>query len=194
MALTPIDDAAYATLVELLDAAEDRLVRDGICRGRDANDYLAFRYIAAASGIVHGASFFVANEERVGADIFLSDLPTPKFRRLSRKRQRACVELLAARPDRFFRSFNDTLRTVLQLIMEKTSDPEELNMHGVVLLAAANVPGAAIDIRREIRRRGGSEMRLVFAGDLEQKAAIGGQIDRLGALDLPYLLNNDRLA
>jgi len=194
MALTPIDDATYATIVELLDAAEDRLVRDGACRGRDANDYLAFRYIAAASGIVHGATFFVANEERVRADIFLSNLPGSKFRRLSHKRKRACIELLAARPDRFFRSFNDTLRTVLQLIMERTRDPEQLNMHGIVLLAAANLPGAVVDIRREIRRRGGSQRRLVVAEDFVEKETIGGSSGQFGALDLPNLLNNDLMA
>ena len=169
MPIEPYDSTSYALIVQLIDAAEDRAIRRGLCRANEADAFVTAHYIYWAAGLVHGASVYLPNDERIGADAFLSFLPAASTKLRSVKRRAACVKLLSQQPHIFFPMFGPILRGMLRDELRKPYIRGELRHSGIVLLAAASLPEAQAEIRRELRRRGEREPLLVRDKDMERR-------------------------
>jgi hypothetical protein len=165
----PFNDALHATISKALDRTEEKMIGNGVCQPEYADEYLTARYIEACAGIIVGGLVYLPNDERIGAEIFLSKLGDPKFNRLSQRRKRECAVHLTNHTHVYFAQYHMMLRLACLHVLRSTTEYEHIEHDGVVLLAAATLPGVRSDIRREFRRRGASFDRLLVPDDVYQQ-------------------------
>ena len=169
MSIQPFDDRLHEIITGLLDRTEAKLVSNGTCKAEHAHEYLTTLYIEACAGIIVGGNTYMPNDERIGAEIFLSKLGDAKFNRLSPRRQSACAVHLTNHTHVYFPNFHAMLRLACVHILHSTRGYEEIQKNGVILLASATLPGVRNDVRREFRRRGCDIDRLLVADELYEQ-------------------------
>lgn len=164
------DDRLHATLAGLFDRAEEKLVAKGICQADRADEWLTVQYIKETGTVVWGGQTYLPNDEFIGADIFLSYIADAQFKKLSVRRRQNCARQLATHTQVYFPQYNAILRlTCLHVLHSTTGSDFEVTHNGIVLLAAAKLPGVINDIRRELRRRGSKYDHLLVQNDILEK-------------------------
>lgn len=169
MALHMFDDAAHATLQMLLDRYENRLVTDDVCEPEEAHEFVTLEYIETCGGMLNHAQTYLEAEEVIGADIFLWKLNRILKMRKSDRQIRNAAKQLATHTHRYLPKFEQMLRLSLLQVLSETESFEQLRWNGVVLLAAATLPGVRDDIRRELRRRGATFESLLVTDSTYQR-------------------------
>ena len=155
MTIEPFNEQADALLSDLLDRAEAKLVRNGICPAEQADEFLTVRYIEAVAGMIYGACVYLPNDERIGADMFLWKLGDARFRSWSNKRKRMCAVQLVGHTHVYFPKYHTVLSLTYRRILQATCGQDRHYLpEAILMLAAATLPGARSEIRRELRRRG----------------------------------------
>ncbi|MHA6721520.1 hypothetical protein [Sphingomonas sp. RS2018] len=156
------DDRAHRVVAELLDAAEGRLIRTGQCSVANVSDYLTLAYIKEAAGLLEYGTVYLEGDGRNAADIFMSKLAfgavATKYRRNSRRYARH----LQQNERIYFPNMPNLLRLAYLNLIQSDHELDRLMRSGLILLAARTLPGVAIDIRREFRRRGLEYDRTLF--------------------------------
>ncbi len=148
------NDKAHVIVQDVLDYAEERHVREGTCTAQSAAQYLTLDYIATCRDFMFHATQYLENEERVGADLFLAKLPRGRLKDRFERNRVACAWQLATQTRRYFPDYEPLLRLAFLHVLRSVDDTNTIRWNGVVLLAAASLPGVLTDIRRELRRRG----------------------------------------
>lgn len=161
MNIVGFNNRAHEVIIGVLDRAEEWMARNGICPAHLAEARLTSEYIDACASIIRGGIVYLAADERIGADIFLSKLGGAKFKRLSTRTQTMCAEQLSQHTHVYFPNYHTLLRFAYLHVLRSDCGPTPFYSHGVVLLAAAKLPGVITDIRRECRRRGLSYDRVL---------------------------------
>jgi hypothetical protein len=152
--LERFNDKAHVIVQEMLDYAEEKLVCDCICTPANADEYLALNYIKTCSEFIQNSAQYLEIEERIGADLFLAQLTKGRLRGRFERNAHICGLQLAANTAVYFPDYGKLLRLALLHVLQSASDWRSIRWNGVVLLAAASLPGVLTDIRRELRRRG----------------------------------------
>ncbi|NTZ43617.1 hypothetical protein G7A66_11090 [Altererythrobacter sp. SALINAS58] len=168
------DDKAHAILQDVLDYAEERLTREGSQAPDSATTYLTLEYINASRGLMSHASQYLESDEWAAAAIFLSTLPWGRLKQRLDRNSSACARQLARNTCLYFPNFRLLLRLSLLQVLSSAEGPETIRWNGIVLLAAASLPGVRADIRRELRRRG-LAWDVTLVGDLIMEKRIGYQ-------------------
>lgn len=159
------NDKAHSIITDLLDTTEDWLVRHEGCEPQLANDRIAYDYIMQCSGIIWGSTSFITADERIGTDIFISQLRGASSKLRSTRTRMACVTQLMQFPLIYFRNYLTVLRITFLRELPKLITRDLVMFSGIVKLAAANLPGVRSDIRRELRRRGENADALIVPDD-----------------------------
>ena len=160
--LEPLDERIEAFLSEVIDRTEARCVRNGVCTPEHADEYLTTEYIEDTSCLLFGANHYMLGDELIGADIFLTRLGDAIFDAASDRRKAKCVNQLVGHTHVFFPKYHEILKATFRHILSNhCGRAYELAHKGIILLAAATLPGARSEIRRELRRRGMNERGLV---------------------------------
>lgn len=154
MPTLPFDDAAHATVQSLLDQYEERLVANGVCEPQEAHEFVTLEYIETCGSLLDHAQTYLENEEENGADIFLWKINSVTKARKSNRQVRKAARQLAMHTHIYLPKFEQILRISMLEILSEASDVGEVRWNGIILLAAATLPGVRDDIRRELRRRG----------------------------------------
>lgn len=162
----PFNDKLHEIISAALDRTEEKMIGNGVCNPEYADEYLTARYIEACAGIIVGGQVYLPSDERIGAEIFLWKLGDAKFNRLSSRRQRECAVHLTNHTHVYFPQYHMMLRLACLHVIQSTKKHDEIKHDGVVLLAAATLPGVRSDIRRELRRRGMDYDRLLVPDDI----------------------------
>ena len=156
------DDRAHRVVAELLDAAEGRLIRTGQCSVANVSDYLTLAYIKEAAGLLEYGTVYLDGDGRNAADIFMSKLAfgavATKYHRDSRRYARH----LQQNERIYFPNMPNLLRLAYLNLMQSDCELNQLLHSGLLTLAARSLPNVAIDIRRELRRRGLQYDRTLF--------------------------------
>jgi hypothetical protein len=179
MKLELFNENAHRLLADMLDEAEDRLVGMDVCEPQEADEYLTALYIRECGAFLEHGAVYLQNEERIAADLFLAKLPRRRARQWSNRRMRICAVQLSTNTHVYFPKYHMMLRLSYLHVLNQTEDWRALRRSGILMLAAATLPGVRSDIRRELRRRGASHISLIVPDDELQK--------RLGNLALPKL-------
>lgn len=169
MSIQPFDDRLHEIITAALDRTETKMVANGVCAAEHADEFLTARYIEACAGIIVGGSTYMPNDERIGAEIFLTKLGDAKFNRISPRRQTKCAVHLTNHTHVYFPNYHAMLRQACTHVLHSTCGYEEIQSNGAVLLASATLPGVRNDIRREFRRRGCDVDRLLVADKLYEQ-------------------------
>lgn len=159
------DQKAHSILSELLDNTEDWLVRHKECEPQSANDRLAYDYIMRCSGVIRGATTFVANDERIGTQQFISDLRGASTKTRSIRSRTTTTAQLMKFPHIYFPNYLTVLQLTFLRELPNLKTRSIILLSGVVKLAAANLPGVRSDVRRELRRRGDERNALIVPDD-----------------------------
>jgi hypothetical protein len=181
MKLELFDDKAHQMLSDMLDEAEDRLVGMNVCAPDEADEYLTAFYISECGIFLEHGAVYLPNEERIAADLFLAKLPRRRAKQWSNRRMRICAVQLSTNTHVYFPKYHKLLRLSYLRILAETDDWQTLRRSGMLMLAAATLPGVRSDIRRELRRRGADNLSLLVPNDVIQK--------RLGNMTLPRRLH-----
>jgi hypothetical protein len=154
MALQVYDQAAHELLWKWLDDAESKVVRTNTATNVEATDYLTLEYIKECGCFLsYGAAFF-ENESKMASEIFIERMLGRSVRLREYRMIPRCAALLSLHTERFFPRYIEFLIVAYTTVLRDTEDLGRLLQNGVVVLAAATVPGAQIQLRREFRRRG----------------------------------------
>ena len=165
MRIELFNDKAHVALTELLDRSKMWAIREGLCEPANAHEYLTLEYIDTCDSFLNHAQCYLENEEQIAADIFLWKLNrVTKTRRTSGSIRNAARQL-ARHTHIYLPSFKPLLRLTFLKVIAETTNYAELRRSGVTLLAAATLPGAIVDIRRELRRRGATSDSLLVPDD-----------------------------
>ncbi len=148
------DERAYSIVGNVVDYAEERLVRTGVCSRENAARYLALDYIATCSSAIEHGTQYLESDERIGADLFLAKLPTGTLKAQYHRNRKRCAAHLAAKPPLHFVDYKPILRIAFLNAIRTIGDVRELRFSGVALLACGTFEDAPTDLRREFRRRG----------------------------------------
>lgn len=164
------DNRAHEALRKRFDMAEDRIIHRGICPPHDVEEYLCREYIEQLSVTTFGICSFVRAEAENGAKVFLWGLcNTYGLPKLSNQRERECARQLIYHATYYFRDYYAILTKVFIEHLQDASD-EDLTGYrykAFFQIAAATIPNAREQIRREYRRRGLREPVLVGDSTLE---------------------------
>lgn len=182
MTLQLHDEKAYPIVANVVDYAEERLVRTGICSPENAARYLALDYIATCSSAIEHGTQYLESDERIGADLFLAKLPTGTLKAQYHRNRKRCAAHLAAQPSLHFPDYKPILRIAFLNAIRTIADVRELRFNGVALLACGTFDDAPTDLRREFRRRGLSyDPTLIEAATFARRIGTGDA----GLLALP---------
>lgn len=165
MSLALFNDKAHPILAELLDEAEERLVREGVCELEQANEWLAARYVAVCGEFLEHAAVYLESEERIGADLFLFELAKDTTKRRFARNAKACAIQLATHTTIYFPNYLKVLRLLYLHALRTTETLDELARSGVLRLAVGTLPGVLADVRSELRRRGAKFEPLLVPDD-----------------------------
>lgn len=150
-------NAAHERLRNLLDMAEDAMLERGECRPHETDDALCRGFIEQLAATTFGTVNYIQCEAETGATIFLSGLcNTYGLKKLSNINEKECARQLVYHVDYYFRDFRATLtRAFIEHLQEATDeDLRGYRFEALFQLAAAKIPNARDQIRREFRRRG----------------------------------------
>lgn len=168
MNLELFNEKAHRLLSDMLDQTEARLVREGVCEPELASEYLTLRYIAACGEFIEHAAVYLESEERIAADLFLFDLAKGATKARFNRNAKACAIQLSRHTPVYFPNYHKLLRLAYLHILVEAQGLNELRRSGVLLLAAATLPGVRSDIRRELRRRGATHDALLVPDETVQ--------------------------
>jgi len=154
MRLERFNDKAHVILQDMLDYAEEKVVRLGLCQRADAVEYLALDYIRTCAEFLEHSTQYLESDERIGADLFLAKLAKGPLRARFERNKRMCALQLATNTRMYFPEYPKLLRLAMLHVIQSAADAQAVRWNGVVLLAAASLPNVRTDVRRELRRRG----------------------------------------
>lgn len=166
---------AHDLLINLLDIVEEELIRQKLCGPMETNEYLTAFYIKETSGFLRHASVYLPDEGRIAADIFISKLAKQPRTARYMKHATLCGHQLALHTELYFPRFAEMLTKAYVDVLRTCYDLRLVLTDGVILLAAARLPGVQVELRREFRRRGLSYDRLLVCNDLlayQKRAAL----------------------
>jgi hypothetical protein len=168
------DQRAHDLLVNLLDVAEEQLIEYGICGPQETNEYLTAFYIEEASCFLRHGLRYLPSEGRIAGDLFIWKLAnatnSPKYH----KHAKACGKQLAEHTELYFPRYAEMLTKAYIETLQNVEEPNLIMTHGVILLAAATLPGVDVALRREFRRRGLTYDRsLICDDDLATRRRVG---------------------
>lgn len=146
------NSTVHGRLTELMWSAEEEVLRRGFCAPDDVERYLFGRYISAIDANLSGCGQYLLTEEQCAAESFIIDLCA--FVGKSTAGTWKMAAQLMCQPTYHFPNYHEMLTTVYVRTLRKIEDVRALRSNGVVLLAAASLPGWEYDARRELRRRG----------------------------------------
>lgn len=168
MKLGSFDEKAHVLLSDVLDQTESRLVREGVCKPESASEYLTVRYIKACGDFIEHASVYLENDERIAADLFLSELAKGALKARFNRNAKICAVQLSKHTLVYFPDYNKLLRLYYLQVLAASDVVSTLRHNGVLLLAAATLPGVRSDARRELRRRGANHDALLVPDETIQ--------------------------
>lgn len=152
---------AHQYLTALLNDAEDWAVQDAHCVAIEAHEFWTVEYIQVHGSIQKHASWYVESEERIGANIFLSNIRKSKIGRKLGRMPKGTAEQLMRFPTVYFPNFVPILQIEFLRLLKTAENPDQIAWHGIARMAAAYISGAQNDLDRELRRRGiGTHPRL----------------------------------
>lgn len=169
------DNKAHEALRNLLDWAEDRMIAQGVCEPHEVEGYQCREYIGQLAVTTFGTCNYNQREAEIGATIFISGLcNTYGLRKLSNAQEQECARQLTYHQSYYFRDFHATLTKVFIEHLQEGSDEDLISYRFDALfqLAAAKIPNARDQIRREYRRRGLGVPMLVGDRVLEQHMSV----------------------
>ncbi len=153
-AFPPFDNRTHQVLRDALDGAEDHIVRTGKCEPQDATDYLTLLFIDTSSDFLDGGSALFQLEGNIVAEIFLEKVVRAAKIRNNQVLMRKCATQLSLHTHLYFPNYYDLLTIAYLNVLATCEDLQRTIHSGVIKLAAADLPGVIVDIRREFRRRG----------------------------------------
>jgi hypothetical protein len=145
---------AHQYLTALLNDAEDWAVRDARCVAIEAHEFWTVEYIQVHGSIQKYASWYVESEERIGADVFLSNIRKSKIGRKLGQMPKGTAEQLMRFPTVYFPNFVPILQIEFLRLLRTAEGTDQIAWHGIARMAAAYISGAQNDLDRELRRRG----------------------------------------
>ncbi|TPO07131.1 hypothetical protein [Mesorhizobium sp. B1-1-5] len=163
------DDKAHVIIASILDDASEHLINSGICKPQEVDEYIALDYIAQCSAAITHGVVYLEHDEMIGAGIFLDRYSRKNNRQLFQRNSDRCVSQLVRSPNIYFPDYLALLRFAYLRVLNSVSDADILRASGVLMLAAATLPGVRTDIRRELRRRGLSYDPSLISEDTLQK-------------------------
>lgn len=169
------NNPAHERLRNLLDMAEDAMLERGECQSHETEDALCRLFIEQLAVTTFGTVNFIQCEAETGATIFLSGLcNTYGLTKLLPRHERECARQLVYHVDYYFRDFRATMtKLFIEILQEATSeDLLGYRYEALFQLAAAKMPNARDQIRREFRRRGLAAPMLVGDKVLEQHMSV----------------------
>ena len=156
------DERAHRVVAELLDNAEDRLIRTGQCTLANVSDYLTLEYIRQAVSLLEHGVVYLEGDGRNAADIFLSKIAFGSAKKKLYRNSPRYARHLQQHEGIYFPNLRNLLRLAYLNLIQSECELDRLMRSGLILLAARTLPGVAIDIRREFRRRGLEYDRTLF--------------------------------
>lgn len=161
----PFNDRAHAILSDVLDEAERWLIRNGVCQPHEADEYLTMAFIKESGAFLEHATAYLENEGRFAADLFLWMLPKGKAKARYLRNDQKCALQLHWHTIYYFRTYHVILRQTSLRLLRTLPGIAEIDRNGVLMLAAANLPGVRADIRRERRFRGAERERTIVSDE-----------------------------
>jgi hypothetical protein len=164
----PFNDRAHEIVRDMIEAAELVLARNRLCHASEANEVIAMNYIRECGSLLNGISFYVENEGRIAADIFLGKLANaakPMLRQRYHRSHRICGIHLHWHVRYYFPTFLGSLRKLSLLLLQQSRHVRTIDQNGILKLAAANLPNVKADINNHRRRLGASSDRLIISKD-----------------------------
>lgn len=154
MSFELFDEKAHELLSDLFDAAEDCLTRQGICGASEADEYLTLEYIKTCGEYIEHAATFLQSEGATASLLFISKLAELSDGGRSAKYVQRCADQLSLHAGLYFPKFRKLLTASYLTVLHSIEDMGELQRSGILMLAAATLPGVRTELRREFRRRG----------------------------------------
>jgi hypothetical protein len=154
MTIQSFDDKAHTVVAELLDNAEARLIQTGQCTLDTVSDYLTLEYIKQAASILEYGIVYIDSDGRSAADIFLTRFAFGRVKAKFVRNSRRYAAHLQQHERYYFPNYPNLLRLAYLSHIQSDFELSRLVQSGLLMLAARSLPGVAIDIRREFRRRG----------------------------------------
>jgi hypothetical protein len=172
MRLERFNDKAHVILQDMLDYAEEKVVRLGLSERCNAVEYLALDYIKTCAEFIEHSTQYLENDERIGADLFLAKLAKGPLAARFERNKRMCALQLSTNTRMYFPEYPKLLRLAMMHVIQSAADAQAVRWNGVVLLAAASLPNVRTDVRRELRRRG-MDYDVTLVGDATVARRIG---------------------
>jgi hypothetical protein len=169
---------AHDILINLLDVVEDDLIERGICGPMEVSEYLTAFYIRETSDFLRYAIAYLPDDGRIAADIVISKMANSQRTSKYMKHATICGKQLALHTELYFPRFAEMLTKAYVEALRTCDELYMVMTDGIILLAAARLPGVQVSLRREFRRRGLSYDRFLVSDDLlsyQKRAALAPQ-------------------
>lgn len=165
----PFNERAHGIVGNMIEAAEEWLVRNGVCQAHETDEYLTIEYIKQCGKIIEHASSYIESDGYSGTDIFLWYLSNASKSQLRAKYNRnwqVCSSQLHWHTKFYFRNYLEKLRESYLELLPALPDVKAIDRNGILKLAAANLADVRRDINRERRRRGAESDRLIVPDEI----------------------------
>lgn len=154
MILKEFDSKSHELLTLLFDAAEEKLVSRGVCQSTEASFLLTMAYIKECGEFLENGIAFLKSEGVAASWMFIGNLAgSIGFKRIGR-RDYQCAQQLLMHSALYFPEFYKALTVCYANKLQAAKDANEIQSSGILMMAAAMLPGARTELRRELRRRG----------------------------------------
>lgn len=172
----PFDAQANKLLTNAIEAAEQQLERRGV-RPELCDECLTLQYIETCADFMAHGIVYLPSEGKSASWIFLQKL-APAL-----KKPNDCAAQLSNWTHLYFPRFVELLTVRYLGLLHTSTELQGIFRNGLVLLAAAKLPEARTEIRRELRRRGlAYDRQLVLDGDLRLVGARPPLIEHAGEI------------
>lgn len=156
----------------ILAYAEDHYSDNGYCYPDNASEYLAVKYIEQCASLIDNGVQYLEKDEYYGSELFLCDHCPKHLRRSFERHSYECARHLSLNIEIYLPEYRDVLQLAYLKLIAKAKSIRDIINCGIILLAAATLPEAKTDIRRELRRRGlPYDRTLVSDSTLERRNA-----------------------
>lgn len=162
----PFDHITHERLSLLFEAVEDVLIGEGVCSPSETNEYLTALYIREVGAFMSYASCYLDDEERAIGRNFIHDLTSLASTKRFRKYHRELGTHLATHTTVYFPRYHEMLTKAYLDVLHTVEDLQTVMFDGVIMLAAATLPGLRTDLRREFKRRGLDYDKLLVPDDV----------------------------
>jgi hypothetical protein len=179
MNIEVFDQRTHELLIELFDAAEERMIELGMCQTVEADEYLTLEYIKTCGEFLQHAAAYLQSEGTIAADLFISKLADISQNKRIQRSSKKCALQLSMHTNLYFPNFYKLLTISYTTILHSAESLAELRNNGVLMLAAATLPGVRTEMRRELRRRGLPYEHLLVPDDVLSA--------RLGVMAIPSI-------